>query len=134
MRPFAAIHGRGLSNRETERKHRVGWRTVQAALTSAWPTPRKAYPKRQSKLDQFKPVIDGMLRTDLDAPKKQRHTITRIYARLIDEHAMTGIAYQTVRDYVAERKPQIRIEAGRGPAQVFIPQTHRQGYRRRAVR
>jgi transposase len=127
---FAAIRRdsrTGLSNREIERKHRVGWRTVRTALASAWPAPRKAYPKRPSKLDPFKPVIDGMLRTDLDAPKKQRHTITRIYARLIDEHAMSGIAYQTVRDYVAERKPQIRVEAGRGPAQVFIPQTHRPG-------
>nr|WP_329408000.1 hypothetical protein [Nocardia vinacea] len=68
-----------------------------------------------------------MLRADLDAPRKQRHTIKRIYTRLIEEYDLVGIAYQTVRDYVAERKPQIRIEAGRGPANVFIPQTHRPG-------
>jgi hypothetical protein len=28
---------------------------------------------------------------------------------------------------VAARKPEIRIEAGHGPAQVFIPQSHRPG-------
>lgn len=95
----------GLSGREIERKHGVGRRTVNAALTSAWPAPRKQYPRRGSKLDPFKPVIDAMLRTDLDAPRKQQHTIKRIYSRLIDEHAMTDIAYQTVRDYVANRKP-----------------------------
>ena len=117
----------GLSIREIARKHRVGNHTIAAALKSAWPAPRKPYPKRSSKLDPFKPAIDVMLRSDLDAPKKQRHTVTRIYARLIDEHAMSGIAYQTVREYVAERKPEIWVEAGRGPAKVFIPQTHRPG-------
>jgi transposase len=117
----------GLSIREIARKYRVGNHTIAAALKSAWPAPRKPYPRRSSKLDPFKPAIDVMLRTDLDAPKKQRHTVTRIYARLIDEHAMSGIAYQTVREYVAERKPQIWVEAGRGPAKVFIPQTHRPG-------
>jgi hypothetical protein len=65
----------GLSNREIERKYSVGWRTVQAAQLSAWPAPRKAYPRRASKLDRFKPAIDTMLRSDLDAPKKQHHTI-----------------------------------------------------------
>lgn len=118
----------GLSGREIERKHRVGWRTVQAALSSAWPAPRKDYPKRASKLDRFKPAIDAMLRADLDAPKKQQHTVKRIYDRLVDERTMTDtFSYRRVRDYVAERKPQIRIEAGRGPAQVFIPQTHKPG-------
>jgi hypothetical protein len=65
-----------MSNCEIERKHRVGWRTVQAALTSPWPQPRKTYPKRMSKLDPFKPAIDAMLRTDLDAPHKHRHRVS----------------------------------------------------------
>ncbi|MFI9538117.1 hypothetical protein ACIG56_33395 [Nocardia fusca] len=89
-----------------------------------WPAERKSYPRRGSKLDPFKLFIDEVLRADLDAPRKQRHTVKRIYARLIDERGMPGIAYQTLRDYVAGRKPQIRVEAGRGPVQVFIRQTH----------
>ncbi|MEU2031007.1 hypothetical protein [Nocardia amamiensis] len=117
----------GVSGRELERKYRVGWRTVQAALNLTWPAERKKYPARGSKLDPYKPIIDEILRPDLDAPKKQRHTIKRLYARLIDEHALTDIAYQTLRDYVADRKPQIRAESGRGPSQVFIRQTHRPG-------
>jgi hypothetical protein len=32
-----------------------------------------------------------------------------------------------VRAYVADRKPKIRVEAGRGPVNVFFPQTHRPG-------
>jgi transposase len=117
----------GMSGRAIEKKYRVGRRTVASALASAWPEPRKQLPPRASKLDPFKPVIDEMLKADLDAPRKQRHTITRIYRRLMDEHGMADVSYPVVRAYVAERKPQVRAEAGRGPAEVFIPQTHRPG-------
>jgi hypothetical protein len=90
-------------------------------LASAWPQPRA------SKLDDFKPIIDAILRADLDAPRKQRHTVTRIYDRLIAEHGMQGVSYSVVRRYVADRKPKIRVEAGRGPVNVLFPQTHRPG-------
>lgn len=40
---------------------------------------------------------------------------------------MTDVSYARVRAYVAERKPQIAVEAGRAPAAVFIPQVHRPG-------
>jgi hypothetical protein len=40
---------------------------------------------------------------------------------------MRDVSYPGVRAYIAERKPQIRAEAGRGPAEVFIPQSHRPG-------
>lgn len=101
----------GMSNRALEREYRVGWRTVQKALSSAWPQPREPYAARRSKLDPFKPVIDQMLLADLDAPRKQRHTVVRIYRRLINEHAMDDVSYQVVRAYVAKRKPEIRVEA-----------------------
>ncbi|WP_405531048.1 IS21 family transposase [Streptomyces canus] len=117
----------GMSNRALERKYRVGWRTVQKALSSAWPQPREPYAPRRSKLDPFKPVIDQMLLADLDVPRKQRHTVVRIYRRLINEHAMDDVSYQVVRAHVAKRKPEIRVEAGRGPAQVFIEQSHLAG-------
>ena len=117
----------GMSGRTIAQKCKVSRHTVQAALTSAWPQPRKPMPPRASKLDSFKPVIDEILRVDLDAPRKQRHTVKRIYDRLIDEHGMNGVSYPVVRAYVADRKPQIRAEAGRGPANVFIPQTHQPG-------
>ncbi len=117
----------GVTGRALQAKYGVGWRTVQAATESVWPATRKQYPKRASKLDPFKSFIDEVLREDLRAPKKQRHTVKRLYARLIDEHGMDEVSYQTVRDYVAERKPQIKTEVGKGPAEVFIRQTHRPG-------
>ncbi|MFQ6225776.1 hypothetical protein [Nocardia sp. NPDC002869] len=57
----------------------IGYHTVNAALTSAFPEKRKEYPARASKLDPFKPFIDETLRADLDALRKQRHTIKRIF-------------------------------------------------------
>jgi len=117
----------GMSGRAIEKKYRVGRRTIVKALASAWPEQRKQLPPRPSRLDPFKPAIDEMLTADLDAPRKQRHTVTRIWHRLMDEHGMTDVSYPVVRAYVAERKPQIRADAGRGPPEVFLRQSHRPG-------
>lgn len=119
----------GLSSRDLARKYRVGRRTVALALSSAWPEPRKKLPPRKSRLDRHKEAIDRILRADLDAPRKQRHTTKRIFDRLMAEHDADrdGISYPMVRAYVAVRKPEVWVEAGRGPPQVFIPQTHRPG-------
>src|SRR3546814_9955417 len=52
----------------------------------------------------------------------------RIFVRLLDEHEATGVvSYGMVRDYVATRRREIRIEAGREPAATFIPQEHLPG-------
>jgi Transposase and inactivated derivatives len=128
---FAAIRRdsrmEGLSVRALARRHGVHRRTVREALSSAWPRPRKKLPPRRSRLDPFKPAIDAMLRSDLDAPRKQQHTGKRIFDRLVAEHEMEGVSYSTVTDYVSWRRGEIRREAGREPAQVFIAQTHRPG-------
>ena len=117
----------GLSSRELAGKYRVGRRVVALALSSAWPEPRRKLPPRASRLDPCKAAIDQILRADLDAPRKQRHTVTRIFDRLAAEDEAAGISYAMVRAYVAVRKPEIWAEAGRGPPQVFIPQVHQPG-------
>ncbi|MET9251102.1 hypothetical protein [Nonomuraea sp. NPDC003709] len=43
-------------------------------MESAWPKQPKPPPKRGSRLDAYRDVIDAWLRDDLDAPRKQRHT------------------------------------------------------------
>ena len=91
------------------------------------PAPRKTPQRQSARLEPFKAVIDGWLRDDLDAPRKQRHTATRVHARLLDEHEAGDMSYAAVRDYVARRRPEVRIEEGRGPAKVFIPQHHPPG-------
>lgn len=128
---FAAIRRdarAGMSVRALQRAHRVSHATVKSALSSAWPAPRRALPPRATRLDRFKPVIDAMLRADLDAPRKQQHTVRRIHDRLLAEHEAAGlVSYGMTRAYVATRRREIRIEAGRVPAEVFIPQSHAPG-------
>jgi hypothetical protein len=71
------------------------------------------------------PLIDDMLRADLSAARKQRHTIRRIFDRLVDEHGVNYVSYTTVREYVNRRRPQIiaRIECGSG----HLPRAGRRG-------
>ncbi|GGU76723.1 hypothetical protein GCM10010178_79900 [Lentzea flava] len=115
MELYAAIRRdsrAGVSGREIERRYKVGWRTVKQALSSAWPEERKIHPPRGSKVDPFKPAIDVMLREDLRAPREQRHTVKRIFDRLIDEHGMTDVSYGTCVCRGAETADQ----CGHGPS------------------
>ena len=116
-----------LSIRQLAERHRVHRRTVRQALASAVPPPRKTRVFGAPVLDPVKPLIDAMLRQDLDAPKKQRHTARRVLARLVDEHQVTAISYSTVRDYVARRRREILAEAGRPLEAGFVPQAHEPG-------
>ncbi|WP_426940165.1 hypothetical protein [Pseudarthrobacter sp. S6] len=50
-----------------------------------------------------------MLKQDLVAPRKQRHTAQRIFDRLIDEH-QAEVSYSTVRQYVKARRARIEYE------------------------
>jgi transposase len=117
----------GLSVRALARKYGVHRRLVREALARAEPAPRKTPERRSPQLEPLKEIIDGWLRVDLDAPRKQRHTARRVHDRLADEHGAAGVSYSAVRDYVARRRPEIRIEEGRGPARVFVPQHHPPG-------
>ncbi|MEV4580494.1 IS21 family transposase [Nonomuraea jabiensis] len=116
-----------LSIHELSRRYGVHRRLVREALTSPWPAERKAMPPRRSVVDPYKPIIDAILRTDLDAPRKQRHTAKRVFDRLVAEHGMNNVSYGRIRDYIKRRKPEILIEEGRGPPAVFVAQTHRPG-------
>ena len=102
MEVFEAIrrdHRRdGLSIRGLADKHGVHRQTVRQALASAVPPTRKKRVFAAPVLDSVKPLIDAMLREDLEAPRKQRHTARRILARLVDEHGVTNVSYSTVRD------------------------------------
>lgn len=113
----------GLSIRGLADRYSVHRRTVRQALESPEPRARKTPDRAAPKLDPAKGLIDAMLREDLEAPRKQRHTARRVRARLIDEHRIE-VSYSTVRDYVARRRPEIWAAAGRSLSEVFVPQFH----------
>ena len=116
----------GMGIRELAARYGVHRRTVRQALESASPPPRKQRCFPAPRLGPGKPLIDAMLRADLDAPRKQRHTARRVLARLVDEHNLE-VSYSSVRDYVARRRREILAEAGWAAEQGFVPQSHAPG-------
>ena len=113
----------GLSVRALAERFGTHRRSVRQALLSAVPPPRRPRPARVCPvLDPCKPLINTWLEADKDAPKKQRHTATRVYQRLREEHG-AEVGESTVRRYVAARKR----ERGLPVREVMVPQHHRLG-------
>ena len=54
------------------------------------------------------PIIDEWMEGDRKIPRKQRHTASRIYERLVDEHGFTG-SYSSVRRYVRKKKYHMKM-------------------------
>jgi hypothetical protein len=61
----------------------------------------------------------------LTAPRK-RHTATRIWNRLVDEHD-ADVGYPSVRDYVRARRSQIAAEVDALASVAIVPQEHAPG-------
>ena len=113
----------GLSIRALAERHGVHRRAVRQALLSPLPPgKRPAVGRPAPKLGGYRALIDGWLAGDLEAPRKQRHTAKRIWARLVDEHG-ADVAETTVRDYVRARKRAMGWPLG----EVFVPQIHAPG-------
>jgi hypothetical protein len=64
----------GLSVRALADRHGVHRRTVRQALASAVPPPRKTPTRSSPVTGPLRGAMDEILRVDVDAPPKQRHT------------------------------------------------------------
>ena len=103
-----AVLGQGISQREAARRFGIDRGTVSKMLAhSAPPGYRQNVAPRRPVLDAHIGFIDQILHEDLGAPKKQRHTIQRIYDRLREERGFDG-GYTTVRDYVHPRRQSLK--------------------------
>jgi len=118
----------GSSIRALADKYGVHRRTVRQAIESVVPPQRRSTHRATPVLNQVRGWIDEMLRQDLDAPRKQRHTARRIFDRLVDEHD-ASVSYSYVAKYMNRRRPQIVAEARdrAGVVDGFVPQTHEPG-------
>ncbi|WP_399932091.1 IS21 family transposase [Streptomyces kanamyceticus] len=118
-----------LSQRALAEKYGVHRRTVRQALRSAVPPPRKSPKPRTTVLDPAKDWIDAILREDLTAPRKHRHTARRVQQRLAQEYGFDQASYSTICDYVGRRRLQLMTEAreGREHLEGMVPQVHLPG-------
>jgi len=75
-------------------------------------------PARYPVLGKYIPIIDEWLEEDTRQPRKQRHTINRIFNRLQKEHSFTG-SYSSVKKYVNKKKYLMKgLTAG------YLPLSH----------
>jgi transposase len=109
----------GVSHRETARRFGIDRGTVSKIVGhSVPPGYRRSQPRVRPRLDAHAAFIDEVLKADLSEPKKQRHTILRLFERLRDERGFDG-GYTTVRDYVRPRRLALK--------EAFAPLVHPAG-------
>jgi transposase len=97
----------GKSQRQIAKERKHSRDTVVAAIADpSTATYRLVEPRPSPVMDPVKEIVDGWLRTDQTAPKKQRHTAHRIFERLVKEHGFQG-KEPTVRRYVRLRRAEL---------------------------
>ena len=118
------LHRDGLSARQVARQRGVGRDTIRKALQNPEPQPYTlAEPRIAPVFGPFRAVVDAILAADGTAPRKQRHTGTQVFRRLVAEHGYTG-SYDPVRRYLKARR--------RSRRDTFIPLDHPPGHRAEA--
>jgi transposase len=113
-------HRDGMSVRALARAFHHSRRKIEEILATPEPKPYVRLNPPPSILDPFKPIIDAIRVSDEQAPRKQRHTVAKIWRRLKQEHGYRG-GYERVRHYLRSQDRQRR--------ETFIPLDHDPGQR-----
>lgn len=105
------------------RQFGVHRRLVREALGSAVPAERVAATRPRPRVEPVTAFVDAVLEADRRAPRKQRHTAHRIWARLRSELPDCPVAESTVRRFVRERKAALGLLR----REAFVPQSYAWG-------
>ena len=100
-------------------------RMVREAIGSALPKPRKKTARPHFKMLLAAPFIDAILEADRKAPRKQRHTASRVWQRIQRGGAWSGtsLRQRTVRQYVHDRRRAL----GLLERETYVPQSYEWG-------
>ena len=115
----------GLSLREIARRTQKDFRTVQKyAYRNDWqpPVEPKMNPAAYPVLGEYIPKINEWLEHDEREPRKQRHTITRVFKRLQEECGYEG-GYSSVKRYVNRKRDEINKRK-----ESYLPLEHPPGH------
>lgn len=108
----------GMSKRAVLRETGLHWQTLEKILAHGGPPGYQlSEPRQRPKIGPYLDRIREILEEDKQAPKKQRHTAKRIFARLRQEGYTGG--YTQVKKAVREVTARNR--------EVFVPLLHRPG-------
>jgi len=117
----------GKSLRDISRTTGLAFQTVQKyAYMENWNRYHQpnVSPEQHPVLHDYIPTIDEWLEDDKKQPRKQRHTMTRIFHRLQKEHAYAG-SYSSVKRYVRKKKYLMK-QTEEGFLPLSQPQAHAQ--------
>jgi len=115
----------GLSLREIAKQTHKDFRTVQKyAYQNNWspPVKLKTEPGAFPVMGEYIPIVNEWLEQDAREPRKQRHTVRRIYDRLKKEQRYKG-SYGSVKRYVAIKKAEMKKYK-----ESFLPLAHPPGH------
>jgi transposase len=99
-------------------------KTVLKALANPEPVPRfRSGPRAAPVFGPFREAVDAILAADEAAPRKQRHTASQVYRRLVAEQGYRG-SYDQVRRHLRQQRLDRR--------ETFIPLDHPPGRRAEA--
>jgi transposase len=106
------------SKRSVMKEEGLHWETLQKMLAHSRPPGYRRVNKKVRKIDPHREWVQGVLDSDREVPRKQRHSAKRIFVRLREERGYQG-GYTAVKELVAEFKALKR--------EVFVPLIHRPG-------
>jgi transposase len=100
----------GKSLREIARQTNHHFETVRKyAYQNDWNQKSRQQPSQREfpTVRDYIPIINEWLKQDAKEPRKQRHTITRVYNRLREEHNYKG-SYNSVKRYYNHKKAEMK--------------------------